>query len=51
MRKNIAVIGQMTTLNKEQLLVKVGSIQGTVYAGQVKMHSKTFKLVIMDNHI
>ena len=34
--KNIAVIGQMTTLNKEQLLVKVGSIQGTVYAGQVK---------------
>lgn len=34
--ENIAVIEQITTLNKIQLLVKVGGIQGTVYAGQVK---------------
>ena len=34
--ENIAVIEQITTLNKIQLLVKVGGIQGTVYAGQIK---------------
>lgn len=34
--ENIAVVEQITTLNKIQLLVKVGGIQGTVYAGQVK---------------
>ena len=34
--ENIAVVEQITTLDKSQLLVKVGSIQGTVYAGQVK---------------
>ena len=40
--KNIAVVGQMTTLNKDQLLVKVGSIQGTVYAEQVSQAIKSY---------
>ena len=40
--KNIAVVGQMTTLNKDQLLVKVGSIRGTVYAEQVKQEIKSY---------
>lgn len=34
--ENIAVVEQITTLDKSQLLVKVGGIQGTVYAGQLK---------------
>ena len=34
--ENIAVIEQISTLDKSQILVKVGGIQGTVYAGQVK---------------
>ncbi|MFG6393268.1 MAG: type II toxin-antitoxin system PemK/MazF family toxin [Lachnospiraceae bacterium] len=34
--ENIAVVEQITTLDKSQILVKVGGIQGTVYAGQVK---------------
>lgn len=38
--ENIAVVEQMTNLNKTQLLVKVGGIQGTVYAGQVKQALK-----------
>ncbi len=40
--KNIAVVGQMTTLNKDQLLVKVGSIRGTAYAKQVKQEIKSY---------
>lgn len=38
--ENIAVVEQITTLEKSQLLVKVGGIQGTVYAGQVKQALK-----------
>ncbi len=38
--ENIAIIEQVTTLEKSQLLVKVGGIQGTVYAGQVKQALK-----------
>ncbi len=34
--ENIAVIERITTLDKNQLLVKAGGIQGTVYAGQIK---------------
>ena len=34
--ENIAVVEQITTVDKTQLLVKVGGIQGTVYAGLVK---------------
>lgn len=34
--ENIAVIEQITTLDKTQLLVKIGGVQGTVYTGQVK---------------
>lgn len=34
--ENIAVVEQITTLDKSQILVKVGGIQGTVYAGQIK---------------
>lgn len=40
--ENIAVVGQITTLDKSQLLVKVGGIRGTVYAGQVKQAIKKY---------
>ena len=40
--KNTAVVGQITTLNKDQLLVKVGSIRGTVYARQVSQAIKSY---------
>ncbi len=40
--KNIAVIEQITTLDQTQLLVKVGSIRGTVYAEQVKQEIKSY---------
>lgn len=38
--ENIAVVEQLTNLNKTQLLVKIGGIQGTVYARQVKQALK-----------
>lgn len=40
--KNIAVIEQITTLDQSQLLVKIGSIRGTVYAEQVKQEIKSY---------
>lgn len=40
--KNIAIIERITTLDKSQLLVKAGGIQGTVYAGQVKQKIKSY---------
>ena len=40
--KNIAVIEEIKTLNQTQLLVKVGSIRGTVYAEQVKQKIKSY---------
>ncbi len=40
--ENIAVVEQITTLDKTQLLVKVGGIQGTVYARQVKQAIKKY---------
>ena len=40
--KNTAVVGQITTLNKDQILVKVGSIRGTVYARQVSQAIKSY---------
>jgi hypothetical protein len=40
--ENIAVIEQITTLNKIQLLVKVGGIQGTVYVKLVKQKIKSY---------
>ncbi len=38
--ENIAVIEHITTLDKNQFLVKVGGIQGTVYVGQIKQALK-----------
>lgn len=38
--ENIAVVEQLTNLNKTQLLIKVGGIQSTIYAGQVKQALK-----------
>ena len=40
--ENIAVVEQITTLDKTQLLIKVGGIQGTVYAEQVKQAIKSY---------
>lgn len=40
--KNIAVIEQITTLNQSQLLVKIGSIRGTAYTGQIKQAIKSY---------
>lgn len=40
--KNIVIVEQMTTLNKAQILLKVGSIRGTVYEGQVKQAIKKY---------
>lgn len=38
--ENIAAIERITTLKQTQFLVKVGSIRGTVYAGQIKQALK-----------
>lgn len=38
--ENIAAIERITTLKQTQFLVKVGSIGGTVYAGQIKQALK-----------
>lgn len=40
--KNIAVVEKITTLDSTQLLIKVGSIRGTVYAEQVKQAIKLY---------
>lgn len=40
--KNIAVIEEIKTLNQTQLLVKVGSIRGTVYAEQIRQKIKSY---------
>lgn len=40
--KNIAVIGQINTLNQTQLLSKIGSIRGTVYEAQIKQAVKKY---------
>lgn len=40
--KNIAVIEQITTLNQSQLLVKIGTIRGTAYTGQIKQAIKSY---------
>lgn len=40
--ENIAVIERITTLNKTKLLIKVGSIRGTVYDRQVKQAIKKY---------
>lgn len=40
--KNIVVVEQITTLNQSQLLVKIGSIRGTAYTGQIKQAIKSY---------
>jgi len=40
--KNIAVIEQITTLDQPQLMVKIGSIRGTVYGKQIKQEIKSY---------
>ncbi len=40
--ENIAVIERITTLNKTKLLIKVGSIRGTIYDRQVKQAIKKY---------
>lgn len=40
--ENIAVVEQITTLDQTQLLVKIGSIRGTAYAGQIKQVLKQY---------